>query len=59
MNKVNTVNVGGYNINADQVREIETLDALKADPRFFHQHAGKEREALCKELFEMVHGKKK
>lgn len=51
---MNRVNIAGYDICVDHVRELESLQALKDDLRFFHQHAGKERNDLCKQLWDQV-----
>lgn len=48
-----------YHINADHIREFKTVEDLIQDPRFIHQESGKEREALCKDLFYQVNGKPK
>lgn len=47
-----------YHINLEQLKDIRTVQDLIDDPRFMHQESGREREALCKKLFNQVNPKK-
>lgn len=47
-----------YQINLEQLQAVKTVQDLVEDPRFLHQESGKEREALCKKLFNQVNPKK-
>jgi hypothetical protein len=47
---MNSKSIAGYNINLDHAKEVGSLEALKADGRFFHQHEGEERNELCRQL---------
>lgn len=47
-----------YHINTEHLKEIKNVQEMIDDPRFLHQETGKEREALCKKLFNQVNPKK-
>jgi len=47
-----------YHFNLEHLGKIKTVQDLIADKRFFHQESGKEREALCKQLFNQLNPKK-